>query len=57
MRGLTVTSNYLPDPQVNGVNCWEAYGFKREFETMVISSQVYYVEPLAIMVVVKRFND
>jgi len=22
-----------------------------------ISSQVYYVEPLAIMVVVKRFND
>jgi len=33
MRGLTVTSNYLPDPQINGVNCWEAYGFKREFES------------------------
>jgi hypothetical protein len=41
MRGLTVTSNYLPDPQVNGVNCWEAYGFKREFETMVISSEAF----------------
>jgi hypothetical protein len=36
-----VTSNYSPDPRVNGVNCWEAYGFKREFETMVISSEAF----------------
>jgi hypothetical protein len=49
MRGLTVTSNYLPDPQVNGVNCWEAYGFKRRFETMVISSQVDYFGLYAII--------
>jgi hypothetical protein len=50
MRGLTVTSNYLPDPQINGVNCWEAYGFKREFES-------YGYQQPRLLGIKARFND
>jgi hypothetical protein len=33
----------------NPVNCWEAYGFKRKFDAMVISSQVDYFGLYAII--------